>query len=283
MNSKNRNGNEIYILSRIEPLPERHVVEDSLHVNSNSSIELVSFKIPCDTKTPTPVNFLSAPEIYLSHAVKMDDSDDSDAFDTFELNIMKEQEIPINSIDNLIHKSTNPIKSKDNSGEYKGNRKEVVEISEQVNRKVPIDEKPVSRAIEINREQPSKHAVHKQLPIQGKGNSTVHGCIGKLSYLWSIIILWYSSLPIAIRIIFTIVITLLLLYITITLLLLLILGIRTSIDGGHIVIYNSIEYHYLYWIRKLLVKTLAFENSICILCESGFKLKRMYSLFIYHN
>ena len=183
MNSKNRNGNEIYILSRIEPLPERHVVEDSLHVNSNSSIELVSFKIPCDTKTPTPVNFLSAPEIYLSHAVKMDDSDDSDAFDTFELNIMKEKEIPINGLENTILNSTSPIESEYDSGKCKGNRIEVIEMSEKVYGMISIDKKSVSRNIEINREQPSDNAVHKQSPIQGKGNSIAHDRIGKLSHL----------------------------------------------------------------------------------------------------
>ena len=182
----NRNGNKIYILSRIEPLQEKQAVETSSYVNNDNSIDVITFKTSCDSETPTPVILHPTSEISLTHADKFDDSDDSDdsdTFDTFELNIMKEKEIPINGLENTILNSTSPIESEYDSGKCKGNRIEVIEMSEKVYGMISIDKKSVSRNIEINREQPSDNAVHKQSPIQGKGNSIAHDCIGKLSHL----------------------------------------------------------------------------------------------------
>lgn len=272
-------------LSGIEPNQAKQVVKASSHVNNSNSADLNNFLIPCDTEIPTPVNLHSSSDISLSHANNIynsDDSDDSDVLDTFELNIMKVREIPMNSVDKSIHISTNPIKSEDSPGKCNGLRKKVIEMSEHVNELVSTDKKPVSLAIELNREQLSKNTVHKQLQIHGKRNSIASSCIGKFSNMWSGIIVWYSSLHINIQIILAIVIVLLLLYILTALFIPIIFGIRTYSAKGELVIKNCIEYHYLFWMRLFRVRKLLFKDSTCKWRISGFKLKRMYSVFIHH-
>ena len=176
MNHTNNKGNEIYNKSKIESSKTLLVLDNVINTDNNS-VEPMNGATLYDANSLIPVVISPNPENSSSHNGKLDGSNDSDAFNTFNPNLVEGKEEfrkSSNNVSECVKSDAVVIISE----KCEKKTDQAKEMSKQLEKNTTSEENSVATKIGSSKERRSNTVVHKQLPIRGKDKNTFHSFIG---------------------------------------------------------------------------------------------------------